>query len=115
MRAMPGPLRALRLTALIEAVSYVLLLGVAMPLKYVWGMRLMVSVVGMVHGLLFLLLIWLLLRAHFEYRWPARRLWLLVAAAFVPLWPFFLDHRLRGWIAATPEPNAAKLPPASSR
>lgn len=112
---MPGPLRALRLTALTEAVSYVLLLGVAMPLKYAWGMPLLVSVVGMVHGLLFLLLIWLLLRAHFEFRWPFGRLGLLFAAAFVPLWPFFLDRRLRAWIAATPEPNAAKLPTARSR
>lgn len=101
MPAMPGPLRALRLTALVEAISYLVLLGIAMPLKYACGQPLLVRVVGMVHGVLFLLLLWLLLRAHFEFRWPRQRVWLLVAAAFVPCWPFFLDRRVRGWIATT--------------
>lgn len=99
---MPSPLRALRVTALVEAVSYLILLGIAMPLKYAWGSPMAVRVFGMLHGVLFLLQVWLLLRAHFEYQWPRTRLWLLFGASLVPIWPFFLDRRVRLWIATTP-------------
>lgn len=96
---MRDPLPMLRWTALTEAVSYLLLLGVAMPLKYAAGMPMWVTVVGMIHGLLFMLLVWLLLRARFEKRWPTARLWLVFAASLVPIWPFFLDRRVRLWLA----------------
>lgn len=99
---MNDPLPWLRRTSLAEAVSYLLLLGVAMPLKYGWGMPFAVTVSGMVHGVLFLVLLWLLSRAYFEKGWPVRRLLLVVAASLVPVWPFLLDRRLRRWIAATP-------------
>lgn len=100
--AMVDPLPWLRRTSLAEAVSYLLLLGVAMPLKYAWGQPLAVTVFGMAHGVLFLLLVWLLVRAHFDRGWPLRRLLLVFVAALVPIWPFVLDRRVRGWIAATP-------------
>jgi integral membrane protein len=53
----------LRHAALAEAVSYLLLLGVAMPLKYLAGQPRAVSIVGMIHGVLFLVLCWALLQA----------------------------------------------------
>ncbi|MBX3463700.1 MAG: DUF3817 domain-containing protein [Planctomycetes bacterium] len=100
--ALDDPLPWLRRTSLAEAVSYLLLLGIAMPLKYACGQPLAVTVFGMVHGVLFLLLVWLLVRAHIDRGWPVRRLLLVFVAALVPIWPFVLDRRLRGWIAATP-------------
>jgi integral membrane protein len=99
---MADPLPWLRRTSLVEAVSYLLLLAVAMPIKYAWADPRPVKVMGMLHGLLFLLLIWLLLRARFEKNWPLSRLGLLFAASLVPLWPFFLDRRVRRWIAGPP-------------
>lgn len=95
---MSDPRPLVRVTSLTEAVSYLLLLGVAMPLKYLAGQPFAVWVVGMIHGTLFLLLIWFLIRAHFEKGWPRPRLWLLFAASLVPLWPFFLDRRVRRWV-----------------
>lgn len=89
----------LRVVSLVEAVSYLLLLGIAMPLKYVWHWPWAVRVLGMVHGVLFLLLVWLLLRARIESGWPRRRLWLVFVASLVPLWPFALDRSLRKWLA----------------
>jgi integral membrane protein len=41
--------------ALIEGLSYLTLLGIAMPLKYIWGMPLAVKYVGWAHGILFIL------------------------------------------------------------
>ncbi len=99
---MPGPLVQLRWIALVEAISYVLLLGVAMPLKYWAGDPRAVKVLGMGHGVLFLLFVVLLARAVFEARWPIGRVLLLFVASLVPIWPFFLDRRMQAWIAASP-------------
>ena len=102
MRTMQNAVRPLRVAALAEAVSWLLLLLVAMPLKYWAKMPLAVTVVGMVHGVLFLAVLWLLVRARMHAGWPWRRVGLLFLASLVPLWPFFLDHRVREWIAQTP-------------
>jgi integral membrane protein len=103
---MAGPLVQLRWIALIEAVSYVLLLGVAMPLKYWAGDPRAVKVLGMGHGVLFLLLVWLLARAVFEARWPVGRALLVFVASLVPIWPFVLDRRMREWTAGPAAPPA---------
>ena len=107
---MGNPLRALRIVALIEAISYLVLLGIAMPLKYMRGEPLAVSVVGMVHGLLFLMMLWLLARAHFEAKWSWRRVGLVFLASLVPLWPFVLDRRLRQWIRESERREPAAQP-----
>jgi len=99
---MRNPLVMLRWVALIEAISYLLLLGIAMPLKYGFGMPGPVSVLGMAHGVLFLAMGIALVRAYFEAGWPIARLLLIFVASLVPLWPLFLDRRFPGWIAATP-------------
>lgn len=96
-------LSRLRITSLTEAVSYLLLMAIAMPLKYLAGMPLAVKVMGMIHGVLFLILLWLLVRSHFETKWPKSRLWLLAFASLIPLMPFFLDRRMRRWLAESSE------------
>jgi integral membrane protein len=101
--AMSDPLPWLRRVTLIEAVSYVLLVG-AMYVKWILQEPvgvLLVRYVGMAHGVLFLLMVWLLLRARFERRWPDGRLLLIFVASLVPIVPFFVDRRFPGWIAAS--------------
>tara|TARA_B100000586_G_C19854295_1_gene320013 strand:+ start:121 stop:417 length:297 start_codon:yes stop_codon:yes gene_type:complete len=43
-----------RIIAFLEGLSYILLLGIAMPLKHMYGMPMAVSVIGMIHGILFM-------------------------------------------------------------
>lgn len=88
------PLARLRAIGLLEGLSFVVLLGVAMPLKYLAGMPEMVRVVGMAHGVLFLLFVAAALQAALERRWPLGRLALALAASVVPFGPFVLDARL---------------------
>ena len=97
-------LSRLRIASLCEAVSYLLLLGIAMPLKYLAGMPLAVQIFGMMHGVLFLVLVWLLVRSYLETPWPKSRIWMLAFASLVPLVPFFLDRRVRQWIVQS-HPN----------
>ena len=64
-------LRQLRLVALLEGTSFLVLLFVAMPLKYLAGLPLAVRIVGSLHGLLFLMFLAALLRAGSQRGWPS--------------------------------------------
>jgi integral membrane protein len=86
----------LRRVALAEAVSYLVLLTVAMPLKYLAGLPLAVRIVGLLHGVLFLVLCWALLQAWLD-KLALRRCMAFLALSFVPIVPFFFDRRLRQW------------------
>lgn len=80
---------------MLEGVSFLVLLGIAMPLKYLAGMPRMVSVVGAAHGLLFLLFVAAVLHAAIALRWPLARVAGALAASVVPFGPFILDAHLR--------------------
>ncbi|MBL9131122.1 MAG: DUF3817 domain-containing protein [Verrucomicrobiaceae bacterium] len=89
-----------RWAALAEAVSYLVLLGIAMPLKYVWGMPLAVKIVGSIHGGLFVAFCALLWQAMQKAAWPRERVAMLFVASLVPLVPFWLDARVKKWAEA---------------
>jgi integral membrane protein len=99
--SMQHPASFLRTIALAEAVSYLVLLGIAMPLKYAAGMPMAVLIVGSLHGALFVVLCWALLRVVRETRWPLGRV-AIVFASLVPIAPFVLDPRVRAWVRASP-------------
>jgi integral membrane protein len=88
-------LRQLRIIGFIEAISFLLLLGVAMPLKYLAGMPRAVSIVGMAHGVLFVLFVAAAAHAALTVRWPLSRTLLVLGAAVVPAGPFAIDGWLR--------------------
>jgi integral membrane protein len=88
------PLARLRAIGLLEGLSFVVLLGIAMPLKYLAGMPEMVRVVGMAHGVLFLLFVAAIAQVAVERRWPLGRVALALASSVVPFGPFVLDARL---------------------
>ena len=86
---------SLRAVSLTEGVSYLLLLLVAMPLKYLWGMPLAVKWVGWAHGLLFMALGVLLLLAMLRAALPFKLALIVGVAALLPAGPFFADRLLR--------------------
>lgn len=88
-----SPIPWLRYTAMAEGVSYLLLLGVAMPLKYLADMPMAVKVVGWAHGLLFILLMLLLVVCfpRLKFKWTA----ITFIAALLPFGPFVIDHKLK--------------------
>jgi len=94
---MKNPIPFLRKTALIEAVSFLVLMGVAMPLKYIWGMPLAVKVVGWIHGILFLIFCGALFRTILAAKWPLARSALIFVAALLPFGPFVVDRRMRAY------------------
>ncbi len=85
----------LRLLAMLEGVSLLLLLFIAMPLKYYNDMPGAVSVTGMTHGLLFMALVGYASLVSQKEGWSERFFFLLVLSSMVPFATFFMDRRLK--------------------
>lgn len=91
---MKTALGRLRLIGWWEGVSFLVLLGIAMPLKYFAGWPQAVRVVGMAHGILFLLYVWAAIQAALEYNWNWKRTALVLLASVLPAGPFVVDAKL---------------------
>ncbi len=89
------PIGRLRLAGMLEGASFLVLLGIAMPLKYMWGEPLAVRIVGMIHGILFLVLCGLLKQTKDEMGWTWRRAATVLIAALIPFGPFVIDASLK--------------------
>src|SRR5688572_23738431 len=88
-------LRRLRTLSFIEGVSTLILFGIAMPMKYVGGIPIAVTIAGSVHGLLFVLLASMFLLAIRRVPITRSMAMLGIAAAVIPFGPFVMDSRLR--------------------
>lgn len=88
-------LRKLRLLGMVEGTSTLVLFGVAMPLKYLAGMPLAVTIVGSIHGLLFVALAITCLVAIERVPIGARLGFAGIVGAVVPFGPFVVDVWLR--------------------
>jgi len=98
-----SPIERLRRVGKIEACSFLVLLFIAMPLKYLAGQPLAVKLVGWAHGVLFVWFMWVLFQA-----WRSRLPFLMAVVAFiaslVPFGPFMIDGRLKLFEEAADEP-----------
>jgi integral membrane protein len=88
-------LTALRYACLVEAVSTLILFGVAMPLKHYAGMPVAVKIAGSAHGGLFMLVMGLLVAACSAGVLRPKLALLVAIGAVVPGVAFFVDHKLK--------------------
>lgn len=85
----------LRLIGFIEGVSFLVLLLVAMPLKYYFGFPLAVKITGWIHGVLFILYIAAVFMAIKAMKWNWFSVLLALAASLIPVGTFVLDTSLK--------------------
>lgn len=88
-------LNRLRLVGWLEGISYLVLLGIAMPLKYAAGIPEVVQIVGWAHGLLFILFIAAVAHTTLTIRWHFKRVLGALVASVIPFGTFVLDAHLR--------------------
>jgi integral membrane protein len=92
---MKTPIARLRTVGIYEGISFLVLLGIAMPVKYILGIPELVKYVGWAHGVLFILYIAAVVHAYIAYQWSALKVALALMASLVPFGPFLFDKRLR--------------------
>ena len=94
---MPISLQTLRIIGFLEGLSFLLLLGYAMPLKYLWGEPAAVQQIGMAHGVLWMLYVGMAAYLQWHGFWKMRTTALLLLASLLPAGPFVADLKvLRG-------------------
>ena len=84
-------LKWLIIAGLIEGTSTLVLFFVAMPLKYFYDMPTAVTVVGMLHGLLFLGLVGMFIAARSRVPLPRNLVLWGIVGAVLPFGPFIVD------------------------
>lgn len=85
----------LRLASILDGVSFLVLLGIAMPLKYFADLPVAVTIVGSLHGGLFLALCLCLLLALIGKKLSFGWCVIVFICALLPMAPFLLDRKLR--------------------
>lgn len=85
----------LRLFAFLEGISLLILVFIAVPLKYYFDNPSWVKSIGPVHGALFLLFVFNALRVGVEQRWKFSEItWKVLIACFVPFGTFYIDYKI---------------------
>jgi len=100
-------LPAYRVAAWVTGIGLVILVFVAMPLKYFFGQPLLVAIVGMAHGFLYMAYIVITLLLAERCRWRPLDALVILVAGTIPLASFFAERRVTARVREHRSPFAA--------
>lgn len=86
-------IKIFKLISMLEAISFLVLLMIAMPLKYIWEMPQMVETVGMAHGVLFILYVFGAYWMYEKLNWNLKTFAITVLCSVVPFGPFYVERK----------------------
>ena len=81
----------------VEGYSYLVLLFIAMPMKYLMGIALATKIVGSIHGILFILFMLLLVIAWQDAKWSIKETIIFFIASLIPFGTFFTKKRIQAY------------------
>ncbi len=81
----------------IEGYSYLILLFIAMPMKYAFGYPMAVKIAGMAHGILFIIFCLLLVKAWHESKWAFSENIIFFIASLIPFGTFFTKKKIKSY------------------
>ncbi|MBZ9632259.1 DUF3817 domain-containing protein [Salegentibacter sp. LM13S] len=79
--------------SILEGLSFLMLLFIAMPLKYIWEMPQMVQQVGMAHGVLFIAYVFGAVWLFKPLNWNFKELLIILGCSLVPFGPFYVEKK----------------------
>ena len=90
-------IKIFRFVAFLEGVSYILLLFIAVPIKYLLNDPTYVKLLGMPHGILFIVYIIFSVIGKNKFKWSYFEFFIVTAASLIPFGTFYVDKKyLRG-------------------
>lgn len=90
---MDNQVKGFKLISTLEAISFLILLLIAMPLKYIWDMPKSVEIVGMAHGVLFVLYVLGAIWMYNKLNWSIKMLFIAILCSVLPLGPFYIERK----------------------
>lgn len=88
-------IKTLRWVGFLEGISFLLLLFIAMPMKYMFDNPILVKYVGMGHGVLFIVFLVVLFVVCEKQKWSLKMFILGLIASILPFGPFVFDAKLK--------------------
>ena len=89
------PIGIFRVVGFIEGLSLLLLLFIAMPLKYLLDIPEAVTIVGSIHGFCFVLYVLIIGHTTIKIRWSLKWIVSSFLVAFIPFGNLLLDYYLK--------------------
>ena len=86
-------IKLFRLVAFLEGISYILLLFIAVPIKYLLDDPTYVKLLGMPHGILFVGYIIFAVIGKIKFNWSYLEFFIISAASLVPFGTFYVDKK----------------------
>ncbi|WP_396601071.1 DUF3817 domain-containing protein [Algibacter sp. R77976] len=86
-------LNIFRIVALLEGISYILLLFIATPIKYLLNDPQYVKMLGMPHGILFVAYVALAILFKKQFSWTNKQLAIVLLASIIPFGTFYIDRK----------------------
>lgn len=86
-------IKSFKVIAILEGISFLAILFVTMPLKYLFEMPYPNQVVGMAHGFLFLIYIVLAFLVKTELKWSLKTLLIVLACSIIPFGTFWMERK----------------------
>lgn len=86
-------IKLFRITSYLEGISYLLLLGIGVPLKYLAGNDSLVKTIGMPHGILFMAYIFLAIIIKQKMNWDNKTIIIVLIASVIPFGTFYVDKK----------------------
>ncbi len=86
-------IKLFRSISFLEGVSLLILLFIAMPLKYIWQNPIYVKVVGMAHGILFIAYVLFSFLIKSKLKWNLKILGIVLFASVIPFGTFYIDKK----------------------
>lgn len=80
-----------RIVALLEGLSYILLLFIATPIKYLGNDPQYVKLLGMPHGLLFIAYLAFAIFLRPDFKWNNKQFFIVLIASVIPFGTFYID------------------------
>ncbi|MCF2444080.1 DUF3817 domain-containing protein [Dyadobacter sp. CY345] len=95
MKFLKTKIGRLRIVAFLEGLSLIILIGIAVPLKYFYQNPSLVKTMGPIHGMLFLLFVLNTVSVGIEYKWKFKETtWKVLLACFIPFGTFYVDYKI---------------------
>lgn len=94
---MESKIKILRVIAYLEGWSFLVLLFIAMPLKYIVGLAIATKIIGMFHGILFIWFCVALFGAAKEYQFGFKITLMAFISSLIPLGTFIFDRKLKNY------------------
>ncbi len=91
--SLESQVKIFKVISILEGISFLVLLLIAMPLKYIWDAPQMVQSVGMAHGILFIAYIFGALLLYKPMAWNLKTLAIICASSVLPLGPFYVEKK----------------------